>query len=359
MSTTNAFQQQKISQDYLMKNKNARSIFDYAVISAKGFAMGVANVIPGVSGGTIAFITGIYEELINSIKSFASTETFKDVLHFKLKKLFKELPWPFLLALGIGVIAAIATAAGIVLTALNQYPEFTIAFFAGLVLASIYFVARKIKKWGLSRISAILAGTAFAYAIVTLIPVSTPNVWWMSLLGGVIFICAMILPGLSGSFLMLVLGQYQFIWGAVNSLKNLELKKEAISTIFFVGVGAVLGLGTFSHFLNWLFKKYHDLTIATLTGFMLGSLWKLWPWQKIMQYSVKLPKEGYKIISADQLTLFENSASKIKPLVSKNILPENLNAQFYITTGLFILGIIIVVLIESIANKQEKKSLAQ
>ncbi len=344
---------------------NNKSMGHYFTISLKGFAMGVANVIPGVSGGTIAFITGIYEELISSIKHVASKNFIMDVVTFKIQKLFNDKALRFLIALVLGVVVALGTAANIFLYTLKHYPELTYALFAGLVLASIISVSKKIKKWGVSRIIALLLGAVFAFFVVTLVPVDTPQTWWMFLIGGIIFTCAMILPGLSGSFLMLILGQYTVIWGAVKALTKFDVKMKNISALFFVGCGAILGLGMFSHVLNWLFKKFHDLTVAVLTGFMIGSLWKLWPWKNVLSRSVRSVVDGkveYKVMEESQYLLLENDPSivieKTRVLVENNVLPAQMDGQFYSIIALFILGFIGVLIMEMSLKKNDKNKIS-
>ncbi|UDQ99126.1 DUF368 domain-containing protein [Lentisphaerota bacterium WC36G] len=346
-------------------NKFDINLKKYSMVSAKGFAMGAANVIPGVSGGTVAFVTGIYEELIGSLKYIASKEFILKILKFKIKEILTDKAVQFLIALALGVFVAIVAASNIFTYSLAHYPEFTFSFFAGLVAASIISVLKEIKKWGVSRIIAIISGTIIAYFVVNMVPVETPQTWWMFLIGGVIFMCAMILPGLSGSFLMLILGQYTLIWGAVKSLARLNFKLQDLTIIFFVGVGAVLGLGMFSHLLNWVFKKFHDLTVAVLTGFMVGSLWKLWPWKEIVSRSVRFISDvgdnKYETITENiYQTMLENPEVKIEKarvLVDKNVLPQAFEGQFYGVVGLFVIGFISVIILEMVLKKDNKELL--
>jgi putative membrane protein len=345
-----------------------RKLKDYFKISIFGFSMGAANVIPGVSGGTMAFILGIYEELIDSIRAFASSQALKDLLGFKFKKLYDELPWRFLLALGIGVGIALLTLAKFLSFCLDKHRELTFALFFGLVLASIVTVLKQVKKWGITRYIAITAGALIAFLIVTLVPVETPHVWWNLFLCGIIIICAMILPGISGSFLLLVLGQYKYVLGAVNMLisvpialvKNEKMPEpdviySALLTLFWIISGCIIGLGSFSHLLNWLFKKYHDITVATLIGFMIGSLWKLWPWQIITKVVVKLHKEVYELslpLANPQLEVYKAAGAKITPVVTKNILPA-LNSTFYYAVLLAATGFAAVIIMEKFAAEKE------
>ena len=257
-----------------------RSMLAYIKVSLSGFAMGVANVIPGVSGGTMAFLLGIYEELIEAIRKIASVETIKDIFTFKIKKLLDTLPWKFLLALAIGVLIALGSCAKTLYIPSNRPCCFDFRVLFRISCGIGFAVLKKVKKWSASRFAMFILGIAAAFLIVTLVPVNTPNVWWMSLGGGMIVICAMILPGISGSFLLLVLGQFKYVWGSVAILASLgkdvttEELINAVKTVAFLGAGCIIGLGSFVHLLNYLFKKYHDLTVVTLIGFMVGSLWE-------------------------------------------------------------------------------------
>jgi putative membrane protein len=353
--------------------KIKRNLKQYMQLVFNGFAMGAANVIPGVSGGTMAFILGIYEELIDSIRQFASTNTLKLVLKFKIKELYKTLPWPFLLAVGIGVLVAIASLAKVLSYALDKHPAVTFAFFFGLIIASILTVLKRVKKWSASRVVAMLAGALVAYLIVTLVPVETPHVWWNLFLCGVIIICAMILPGISGSFLLLILGQYKYVLAAVNLLITVPIALlrgkampdpdiifSALLTLFWVISGCVIGLGSFVHFLNWLFKKFHDLTVATLIGFMVGSLWKLWPWQEKTEIMVKAGKDIFRLnLPADSARLQELIASgskiKIKTLVTENIVPASFDGTFWLAIALAVVGFFMVIIMEKMASGKDEE----
>ena len=342
-----------------MSDVKKRSIIDYIKVSLSGFAMGVANVIPGVSGGTMAFLLGIYEELIEAIRKVASIETIKDIFTFKVKKLFETLPWKFLLALGIGVLVALGSCAKLFTYLVTDHATLTFAFFFGLVAASVFAVLKKVKKWSFSRYLMFILGGVAAFLIVTLVPVTTPNVWWISFGAGMIVICAMILPGISGSFLLLVLGQFKYVWGSVAILASLgkgvstEVLINAIKTVAFLGAGCVVGLGSFVHLLNYLFKKYHDLTVVTLIGFMVGSLWKLWPWKDIVSYSVRTKTD---ILTVDKANIkpYELAGDKIKVLVDQNFCPSTFDKMFFFAVGLAILGFAIVFIMEYFANKEEE-----
>jgi len=245
---------------------------DYLILGVKGFCMGAADVVPGVSGGTMAFILGIYEELINSIRAF-DYRFIKRLAAFKIKEALDGVPWPFLLSLGLGILTAIFSLARIISWLLDNQPILIWSFFFGLIIASIISVAKRFNRWRPTIIMWIFLGGLGAYWLVGLVPVTTPEAPWFLFLSGAVAICAMILPGISGSFILVLLGKYQYVLNAVNHRDFL--------TLALVASGAVVGLALFSRFLNWLFNNYHDLTIAVLCGLMLGSLRKIWPWKQI------------------------------------------------------------------------------
>ncbi|MBN1864961.1 MAG: DUF368 domain-containing protein [Victivallales bacterium] len=335
-----------------MSAKPTRGFKAYTILALDGFAMGSANVIPGVSGGTMAFILGIYEELIDSIRRCASADSMKMLARLDFKGLFRELPWRFLIAVGTGVLAAIATMAKVLSHTLDTYPEITFSFFFGLILASIFTVLKRIGKWRADRFFAMFAGAVVAYLVLTLVPVETPHTWWNLFLCGVIVVCAMILPGISGSFLLLILGQYKYVLDAVN--------ERNVMVLAWLALGCAAGLAGFVHLLNWLFKKFHDPTVATLIGFMAGSLWKLWPWQERSQVLVKSAGEVFKLnLPVDtfrlEQTLISDPAAKIKTLVTRNVLPETLDHNFCFAILAALAGLVIVILMERSASKKDSR----
>lgn len=244
------------------------------MLALKGCAMGAADVVPGVSGGTIAFITGIYEELINSIKSI-DLQALKLLLTFKLAEFWKKINGTFLLSVVGGIAISIFSLAKLMTWLLVNHPIYIWSFFFGLIIISSVLVAKEIKKWDIFTIISLLAGAAAAYTITVMSPASTPNTWWFIILSGAIAICAMILPGISGAFILLLLGKYTYILTAVSNLD--------VGTILLFVVGAAAGIISFSHLLSWLLKNYHTLTVALLTGFMVGSLNKVWPWKHTLE----------------------------------------------------------------------------
>lgn len=255
-----------------------------------GFFMGSANVIPGVSGGTMLFIMGAFNKLVDTLRTIGSLETVKMVFKGDFKGIYHRIDWRFLLFLIIGVLFSFATLAKLVVYLLNEHAEPTRAFFFGLILASIITVNHQMKKWTIpAGISLVIAGIA-AFAIISLVPVNTGNAWYTMVICGAISIIAMILPGLSGSFLLLILGQYDRVWNAVGNVARLKLSFDDISMIALLIIGCVLGLGAFVHLLNYLMKNFESITIAALIGFMIGSLPRIWPFQHADLSSIVLQK---------------------------------------------------------------------
>ena len=253
-----------------------RSLKDYIIVSLKGMAMGAADVVPGVSGGTIAFISGIYEELLNSISSFKFSLI--NVLNNEgIKVVWKKINGSFLLALFIGICFSVLSLAKLIENLLENHPILIWSFFFGLVLASIIYIAKQIKLWNIKCYLYLIFGLIFAYYITTLNPVISQNSSpWFLFLAGMIAICAMILPGISGSFILVLLGAYKPILNAINT-------KDFFSVVIFMA-GAILGLLTFSRVLKWLFSKYKNYTLALLIGFIAGSLNKIWPWKETISW---------------------------------------------------------------------------
>ena len=296
----------------------------------KGMAMGAANVIPGVSGGTIALITGIYERLINAIKSFDMT-ALKLFVKFRWRQLSQHIDLAFVLPVGLGLVAAVLSLAKLFAFLFSHYPVFIWAYFFGLVLASVYYVGKTVKKWyGVTYLSFAI-GTIIAITVTILHPaVENDHIWYL-FLNGIIAIVSMILPGLSGSFVLILLGNYQLI--AIDAINHLNLK-----ILLPFAAGSIIGLVGFSHILSWLFKRYRYQTIALLTGFILGSLNILWPWKKavyLLQNNQIVTKHG-------------------KPVVSyyEQKLPDSFNAEFWLAILFIIIGIISIVWLEKVSNKE-------
>lgn len=267
----------------------------------KGFAMGAANVVPGVSGGTVAFITGIYERLINALKSF-DIHAIKLLLSFQVRRFIEHVDFWFLAALGGGVATSVLTLAKLLEIGFENYPVYVAALFFGLILASIPSVGKMVKRWSTSRIIALMVGLAIALSL-AFAPTANENTSLLYLmLCGVVAMCSMIIPGVSGSFVLLLMGNYQLITiSSINKLREGNLS-ESLPILMPVGVGAVVGLVALSHFLSWLFKRFHDTAVAVITGFVAGSLAIIWPWktpgeviikngeEKILSYTNQLPQ---------------------------------------------------------------------
>jgi len=244
-----------------------RTLKDYAIVTLKGFCMGASDVIPGVSGGTMAFILGIYEELIDAIKSF-DLNVIKLLLSLKIGKALEYVSWKFLLAVLSGILLAIFSLARGLEWLLENKPIVLWPFFLGLILASVWMVSKRVTRWQPTTIAAAVISTLIAFVIVGMVPTQTPEAPWFVFLSGALAICAMILPGISGSFILVLLGKYQYILSAVND-------RNFVALLIF-SAGAAVGITSFARLLSWLFKRYHNLTVAMLTGFMLGSLRKIW-----------------------------------------------------------------------------------
>lgn len=249
----------------------SRTLKDYGLLLVKGMGMGAADVVPGVSGGTIAFIVGIYEELVESIKSI-NFSALKLLFTGKAAAFWKAINGNFLLALVSGIAISVFSLAKLITYLLEAHPVLVWAFFFGLVLASTLFVGKEIKEWNWKTILSFIAGAVIAFYITVATPTETPNALWFIFLCGAIAICAMILPGISGSFILVLLGKYFYIMEAV---KNLDI---VILLVFACGI--VIGITSFSHVLSYALRNFHNITIAVLTGFMLGSLNKVWPWKE-------------------------------------------------------------------------------
>jgi len=282
---------------------------EYIVYFVKGAAVGVANIIPGVSGGTIALITGIFERLIHAIKSI-DLKAFRLLIKGNWKAFAEQTDLYFLIALFSGVVIAIVLLARIFDFLFHSYPVFIWSFFFGLILASVYFVGKTVERWRISVYLNFAAGTAMALMFTFLTPATENNSFLYLVLCGVVAVCSMILPGLSGSFVLILLGNYQLV--AIDAINNRD-----VAILFPVLIGAVGGLIAFSHLLSWVFKNYKDQTIALLTGFILGSLGVIWPWKNAIEQAF---------------------GDKIKVVGYDYFLPQ-MNLEFFIAIFIMIVGI--------------------
>jgi putative membrane protein len=317
-----------------MKNSSMsqRKLTDYFVLILKGMGMGAADVVPGVSGGTIAFITEIYEELINSIKSI-NLNTISSLIKNGIRTFWKDLNGNFLIAVFGGIFISIFTLANILDNLLQNHPIMVWSFFFGLIIASAVFIAGKIPKWNTGHIISLILGIITAYFITEMTPAQTTEEYWFIFLSGALAICAMILPGISGSFILLLLGKYQFVLQAVNELN--------FTILGILVAGAAVGLIAFSNVLSWLLNKFHNITIAVLAGFMVGSLNKVWPWKETVSY-------------------FTDSHGVKQPLVQNNVTPAVYEQVTGNSSFLFqaliaaAAGIILIVLLERVSSVKKR-----
>ena len=305
----------------------------YIVLALRGCAMGMADVVPGVSGGTIAFISGIYEELLDSIRSVDAT-ALRLLLRFRLAEFWRHINGRFLLPVLLGIAVAIFSLARLMTYLLTNQPIAIWSFFFGLIVASALLVARQIGRWDWRTVLAFAVGAAAAWWITVATPAETPDDWWFVMLSGAIAICAMILPGISGAFILLLLGKYQYIMHAVGEFD--------IPVIAVFVIGAAAGIISFSHLLSWLLKHWHDVTVAVLMGFMVGSLNKVWPWKETVE-------------------TYLDSHGVAQPLVQNNIAPgtfEQLTGQPSLLVQAILLGIVgflVIYGIELVARMIVKK----
>ena len=255
-----------------------RTIKDYLLILLKGLCMGAADVVPGVSGGTIAFITGIYDEWLSSLKRCTPAVLLR-LKREGIVKTWQYINGNFLLALFGGILISLKTFAAIVLVAMDTYPILVWAFFSGLVAASIYHLVREQRGWRAAEFLGLIFGIVFILAVAHMAPSQLPGHGWILFLGGFVAICAMILPGISGSFILLLVGLYPVFLQAIHNL-------EIIKLLWF-GAGCICGLIVFSRFLLWLLNSYHNQTLSVLIGFLIGSLYVTWPWKNALLTTTK------------------------------------------------------------------------
>ena len=295
-----------------------RRIKDYAVLTLKGMAMGAADVVPGVSGGTIAFIAGIYDELINSIKSI-NMHSLKLLFTGKIAAFWKAVNGNFLFALLLGIAISVFSLAKLITYLLLNEPVLVWSFFFGLVLASTWFVTKDIKGWNWKTVAGFVGGAVIAYYITVATPAETSTNLMFIFLCGAIAICAMILPGISGSFILVLLGKYFYVMEAV---KTLDLVVVGVFAF-----GAALGITSFSRVLSYALKNFRNITLSVLSGFMLGSLNKVWPWKEVE----KLVSDGHEV------------------MIEHNIAPNTEVAEAVV---LMLIGFILVYVLEKISAKK-------
>ncbi|EOZ96667.1 putative membrane protein [Indibacter alkaliphilus LW1] len=299
----------------------------------KGMGMGAADIVPGVSGGSIALITGIYEQLLDSIKSI-DAEALKLLFKAKFVEFWQHINGKFLLTLLAGILFSIFSLSKLITYLMEEHPIPLWSFFCGLIIISAIIILRDIKGWTIAVILFLLIGIVFAYFVTGLPPTGSPDALWFTFIAGAIAISAMILPGISGSFLLLILGQYERVLQAVN--------ERDIVTLALFALGCVVGLLSFSRLISWFLKKYHALTIAFLSGIMLGSINKIWPWKKVISYRL-------------------SSSGVQKPFITENVLPQNYlsvtgeESLILLAILAFSFGILLVLGIERTAYYISKK----
>ncbi|MFO7999283.1 MAG: DUF368 domain-containing protein [Bacteroidales bacterium] len=295
--------------------------------------MGAADVIPGVSGGTIAFITGIYEELVNSIKSI-NAKLFKILFTQGVGAAWRHINGGFLIAVLGGILISLFSLAKLLSYLLANHQLLVWAFFFGLIVGSAIYVGRKIKTWDLLTAIMLLAGTIIAYYITISTPATTTDALWFVFISGCIAICAMILPGISGAFILLLLGKYEYMLNALKDVKVLVLGAFAL--------GCLIGIVSFSHVISWLFKKYPNATMALLSGFMIGSLNKLWPWKEVLESR-------------------QNSHGEWVPVLEKSITPGRFSELYHADPMLWqvgvcmVVGLAIILLFEWTAQREQPR----
>ncbi len=320
-----------------------RKLFpDYLIITLKGLAMGAADVVPGVSGGTIAFISGIYQELIDSINN-VNVSVLKTLKKEGFKAVWEQVNGSFLLALLTGIGISILTFSKVITHLLETQPILVWSFFFGLIIASITLIWKEITSWKLVDILFLLIGITVSYYITIARPVSSPDSYWYLFLSGFIAIIAMILPGISGAFILLLMGSYETVIGTINTFSeglttaNSEILISALLKLGVFAVGAIIGLKSFSKILHWMFEHHKNTTLTLLVGFMVGSLNKVWPWKEVLETRI-------------------NSHGEVVPYIDKSILPQNFDGDPKIVMAivLAILGFVLIFGMEKMASKLGK-----
>ena len=309
-----------------MASPGPKTTREAAMLWLKGLCMGGADIIPGVSGGTIAFITGIYSQLVDAIRSF-DTLFLRRLVRLNLTGALAEVHARFLACLLFGILTAVVSMAGVMNFMLNNHPVEIWSLFFGLITASIFVVGREIKPLNGVNMGFILLGTVGSYLLVGMIPVSTPETPAFIFLCGSIAICAMILPGISGAFLLLMLGKYEYV---TRTLKNPFLWDNFVVIATFAA-GAVVGIVLFSRVLHFLLSRWHAATVSVLTGFMIGALRKVWPWKEVLESAV--------------------IRGKMHVLRTQNVLPDGFTGEVALALGLFALGVLVVVVLERLSNR--------
>lgn len=307
---------------------------NYLIDFVKGILIGIANVIPGVSGGTIALITGILERLLNAIKKILSPTSLKLFFCAKFKEWANVIDFKFVLAVFLGVIVAIISVARLFKFLFEYYPVHLWAFFFGLVTASIYFVLLDVRKKNIVNALFLILGVSIAVIIALLHPAGQNSDVWYLMVCGIIATAAMILPGISGSFVLVLMGNYELIM--IDAINNFNL-----NILIPVGIGAIVGLFALSHILSWLFKHYPDQIISLLSGFMMGSLLIIWPWKESI----------YKINVAGEYILTRNGEKIVEKY--RWFFPSEFNIETILAIIFMALGIVLIWILETSTKKQK------
>lgn len=337
-----------------------RSFTQYLTITAKGLAMGAADAVPGVSGGTIAFVSGIYEELISTISNI-NLSLFKTIKDRGLAAFWKQLNGNFIVALLIGIAISFVSFMKLAKFLIENHPIYIWSFFFGLIIASILYIGKQIKTWNVKIIISLILGGLAAYYITTLPPLANNENPYFLFIAGAIAICAMILPGISGSFILLILGAYKTLSDAIHdyNFKNIFI---------FIG-GAIVGLLSFSKVLKWLFKHYENTTLAVLTGFIIGSLNEIWPWKQSLtvfskEKGIEIPFN--EITELGSLSVFQvnnQNFDSYKIMTEESISPftyseinNGIDSHLFLAIIFMILGFITILMLELTANKKNKNA---
>lgn len=307
-----------------------RKFQDYIFVIFKGMAMGAADVVPGVSGGTAAFITGIYSELIDSVKAL-NIASFKLLFSGKFQAFWKKINGGFLFAITLGIFLSVISLAKVMQELVERSPEPLWAFFFGIIAASVAVACRKIAKWDVVNLSALVSGALIAYLITVLMPSATPATYWFVFISGILTAGMMLLPGISAAFFLLLIGKYGYLLNAIASLKL------DVLAVFVAGAG--IGLVTFTNIMSWLLLRFRNATTAFLAGFMLGSLNKVWPWK-------------------ETVSNFFNSHGTLQPLIQDNILPVHYmeitgkDPLFFLSSLLCIIGFLIIIVFDKVISEK-------
>jgi len=291
---------------------------------SRGMAMGAADVVPGVSGGTMAFILGIYPDLIEALRRIGEPTTLVHLARLEFQQALRRVPWRFLGLLGLGIGISVLSLSRILESLLHTHPTLLWAFFFGLVVASVVTVSTRVRAWTPAPIAAGVIGVGLGFLIAGLVPTTTPDAPWFFFVAGFVAICAMILPGISGSFVLVLMGKYQQVLAAVN---DFDFARVAL-----VGSGAAIGIVSFAQVLSWMFRRFHDVTVAVLLGFIVGSLRKIWPWKETIRTG--LDRHG-----------------NLVPLEQVNILPDAWTLDVTIALGLAVVGFVVVLVLDRLARE--------